>query len=50
MNDVEFYNNLDELVKQLIKGVPHIVCDIGLLNEVCIEITKRRKKCSNENN
>lgn len=40
----DFYQKLDKLMKQLMRGVPHIPVDIGLLNEVMIEIHHRMKE------
>lgn len=41
MIDKEFYEKLDKLMNQLIVGVPNIVVDIGLLNDVMIELHRR---------
>lgn len=48
MNDKEFYNKLDKVFDELMQGIKYIACDVGLLNEVLIELRKRRKQ--NENN
>lgn len=48
MTDKEFYNNLDKVIVELMQGIKHIACDIGLLNDTLIELRKRRKE--NENN
>jgi hypothetical protein len=43
MNDKEFYDNLDKLINELSAGIKHISLDYFNYNEVCMEITKRRK-------
>lgn len=44
MTDKEFYNQLDEIMKELLPGVAHLcLSDYGKLNDVCMEITRRRK-------
>lgn len=49
MTDKEFYTQLDEVIKELLPGVAHIVLeDYGRLNEVCMEITRRRKLANEE--
>lgn len=48
MTDKEFYDNLDKVIVELMQGIRYITCDIGLLNDVLIELRKRRKE--NENN
>lgn len=40
----DFYQKLDKLMKQLMVGIPHIPVDVGLLNEVMIEIHRRMKE------
>lgn len=40
----DFYQKLDKLMKQLMVGVPNIPVDIGLLNEVMMEIHRRMKE------
>ena len=45
MNDKEFYTQLDEIMQELLPGVAHLcLTDYGKLNDVCMEITKRRKE------
>ena len=49
MTDKEFYNQLDEIMQELLPGVAHIVLeDYGKLNDVCMEITRRRKLANEE--
>ena len=48
MNDKEFYAKLDATITELMKGVPKIVCDIGRLNDVCMEITKRKVEANKQ--
>lgn len=43
MEDKQFYNQLDEIMQELLPGVAHVVLsDYGKLNDVCREITRRR--------
>lgn len=45
MNDKEFYQKLDEIINELLKGIGNIVLeDYGKLNDVCMEITRRKKQ------
>lgn len=45
MDDKEFYEALDRQICNLMEGASRIVLqDIGELNEVCMELTRRRKK------
>lgn len=45
MNDKEFYTQLDEIMQELLPGVAHLcLTDYGKLNDVCMEITRRRKE------
>ncbi len=49
MTDKEFYTQLDEIIQELLPGVAHIVLsDYSKLNEVCMEITRRRKLVNEE--
>lgn len=49
MKDKEFYNKLDEIMNALLKGIKYIVLqDYGKLNDVCMEITRRRKLANEE--
>ena len=49
MTDKEFYNQLDEIMQGLLPGVANIVLsDYGKLNDVCMEITRRRKLANEE--
>ncbi len=49
MTDKEFYTQLDEVIKELLPGVANIVLsDYGKLNDVCMEITRRRKLANEE--
>lgn len=44
MEDKEFYTQLDILITEMLPGVSNIVLtDYGRLNEICMEITKRKK-------
>jgi len=43
MTDKEFYEQLDATIVEMMKGVPNIVCDIGRLNDVLIELHKRQR-------
>lgn len=50
MTDKEFYVKLDEIIQQLLPGVAHLCLpDYGKLNDVCIEITARKKKVLENN-
>lgn len=43
MEDKEFYIKLDEVMEELLPGVKHLaIQDYGKLNEVLMEITRRR--------
>lgn len=43
------YTQLDKVIKELLPGVAHIVLeDYGRLNDVCMEITRRRKLANEE--
>lgn len=45
MTDKEFYNQLDEIIQELLPGVAHLcLSDYGKLNDVCMEITRRKKQ------
>lgn len=49
MEDKEFYQKLDEIINELLKGIGYIVLeDYGKLNDVCLEITRRKKLSLNE--
>ena len=49
MTDKEFYVKLDEIMQELLPGVAHLcLSDYGKLNDVCMEITNRRKKALKE--
>ncbi len=44
MTDKEFYTQLDEIITELLPGVANIVLqDYGKLNDVCIEISRRKR-------
>ena len=43
MNDKEFYQKLDDIINELLKGIGNIVLeDYGKLNDVCMEISRRK--------
>ncbi len=43
MEDKLFYQLLDEILESLMKGAKYISIDVGKLNDVCMEITRRKK-------
>ena len=43
MTDKEFYKQLDDTIDELMAGVPKIVCDIGRLNDILIELHTRQR-------
>ena len=47
MSDSEFYKALNKQINNLMQGARYIVIeDSAELNEVCMEITRRRKECN----
>lgn len=45
MDDKEFYKALDRQINNLMQGAKYIVIeDLAELNEVCMEITRRKKE------
>lgn len=45
MEDKEFYDALDRQINNLMQGAKYIVIDnLEELNEVCMELTRRRKQ------
>lgn len=46
MEDKQFYTDTMDAIDELMAGVKYIVCDIGRLNEVLIELRKRMNKAN----
>lgn len=43
MSDKDFYEGIDKLLEQVIRQCGGIVLDIGLLNEVAMELHRRQE-------
>ena len=48
MEDKQFYTDTFDAIDELMHGIKYIACDIGRLNEVLIELRKRRDNANKE--
>ena len=48
MKDKIFYKHLDQLINDVLKQASGLVLDIGLCNDVCMELSRRLRKTDTE--